>query len=110
PSAGNPVGGTVVRIVGDHFTEATEVKFGGIPAMRTLQSHDVLVAVAPIHAVGVVDVEVSNGRRSSRLEKSFHYEAEGPVVIKLDPEQGPAPPGGRGCGAQPHFPPAAPAR
>lgn len=88
PAAGNPAGGTVVRIVGDNFTDATSVKFGGVPAMRSFQSREVLVAVAPAHAVGTVDVEVVNGRRVSRLDKGFRYESDGPYVLKIDPEEG----------------------
>lgn len=90
PPAGNPAGGTVVRILGDNFNDATQVKFGGVTAMRSLESREALVAVAPAHGVGVVDVEVSNGRRNSHLEKGFRYEAEGPVIIKVDPDRGPA--------------------
>ena len=90
PSAGNPAGGTVVTIVGDNFTEATSVKFGGVPAMRSLQSRETLVAVAPPHSAGAVDVEVTNGRRSAKLERAFHYETEGPVIFKLEPEEGPS--------------------
>lgn len=90
PVAGNPAGGTVVRIVGDNFSDSTAVKFGGVPAMRSFESIGVLVAIAPVHAVGAVDVEVSNGKRASRLEKAFRYENEGPYIMKIDPEQGPA--------------------
>ena len=90
PDSGNPAGGTVVRILGDHFNDSTAVKFGGVPAMRNFQSREVLVAVAPAHTAGVVDVEVSNGRRSTRLDHAFRYESEGPVVLKVDPDQGPA--------------------
>lgn len=95
PTSGSPAGGTVVTILGENFNESTAVKFGGIPAMRSLQSRDVLVAVAPVHVIGSVDVEVTNGRRSARLEKAFRYEGEGPVVIKVDPEEGPARGGSR---------------
>ena len=38
PAAGTPAGGTVVTIVGDNFNESTSVKFGGVPAMRSLQT------------------------------------------------------------------------
>lgn len=47
------------------------------------------MAISPVHAVGSVDVEVSNGKRSSRLDKAFRYENEGPYVVKIDPEEGP---------------------
>lgn len=90
PDNGGPAGGTSVRIVGENFTESTSVKFGGVPAMRNLQSKEVLIAVAPAHSPAVVDVEVSNGKKTARLTKAFRYEAEGPTITQLDPETGPA--------------------
>jgi hypothetical protein len=89
PDTGTPAGGTSVRIVGENFTESTSVKFGGVPAMRNLQSKEVLIAVAPAHAPAVVDVEVSNGKKTARLTKAFRYESEGPVISELDPDRGP---------------------
>ena len=50
PGQEAPAGGTSVRISGENFTESTSVKFGGVPAMRSLQSSEVLIAVAPAHA------------------------------------------------------------
>lgn len=90
PDSGAPAGGTSVRIVGENFTESTSVKFGGVPAMRNLQSKEVLIAVAPAHSPAVVDVEVSNGKKIARLTKAFRYEAEGPTITQLDPDSGPA--------------------
>ncbi|MCI0417545.1 IPT/TIG domain-containing protein [bacterium] len=90
PDSGGPGGGTAVRIVGENFTESTSVKFGGVPAMRNLQSKEVLIAVAPAHAPAVVDVEVSNGKKTARLVKAFRYELEGPVISALDPDKGPS--------------------
>lgn len=90
PDSGTPAGGTSVRIVGENFTESTSVKFGGVPAMRNLQSKEVLIAVAPAHAPAVVDVEVSNGKKTARLTKAFKYESEGPVITQLDPDSGPS--------------------
>jgi hypothetical protein len=90
PPSGSPAGGTSVRIAGENFTESTSVKFGGVPAMRSLQSSEVLVAVAPAHAPATVDIEVSNGKRNAKLANAFRYELEGPVITKLDPDRGPA--------------------
>ena len=90
PDSGTPAGGTSVRIVGENFTESTSVKFGGVPAMRNLQSKEVLIAVAPAHVPAVVDVEVSNGKKIARLTKAFKYESEGPVITQLDPDSGPS--------------------
>lgn len=89
PKSGNPMGGTIVTIVGENFDDSTSVKFGGIPAMRTRQSREVLIATVPAHPAGVVDVEVKNGKKSARLENAFRYDAESPVIMGIDPSSGP---------------------
>jgi hypothetical protein len=88
PKTGNPSGGTVVTIQGKNFDEATVVKFGGLPALRTRQSSEVLIAVAPQHAPGPVDVEVSNGKQSVKEEKAFRYDWESPAIAGLAPASG----------------------
>lgn len=89
PKAGSPAGGTVVTIVGEHFNDSTAVKFGGVPAMRNRQSEEVLIAIAPPHAAGSVDIEVANGKKSARLDRVFRYEWESPVITRVDPDNGP---------------------
>lgn len=89
PKSGNPMGGTIVTILGENFDDSTSVKFGGIPAMRTRQSREVLIATAPAHAVGAVDVEVKNGKKSARIENAFRYDAESPVITDVEPSSGP---------------------
>lgn len=89
PESGSPSGGTVVTIAGENFTESTTVKFGGISAMRNLQSSDVLIAIAPPHSSGPVDVEVSNGKNRAGLRKAFTYASENPVIARVDPDNGP---------------------
>ena len=93
PVGGPPSGGTVVTIVGENFSDASVVKFGGVAAMRTRQSNEVLIAIAPQHSAGTVEVEVSNGRRGTTLGKAFTYAVGGPVVARLEPDTG-APAGG----------------
>ena len=90
PGSASPAGGTPVRISGENFTESTSVKFGGVPAMRSLQSSEVIIAVAPAHSAATVDIEVSNGKRSSKLANAFRYEVEGPVITRVDPDRAPA--------------------
>jgi len=90
PENGSPTGGTVVKIKGDHFSESTSVSFGGVPAMRTLQTPGILIAVAPPHSIGNVDVEVTNGKNSARLRRAFHYQQDSPTIQKLEPDSGPS--------------------
>ena len=90
PKTGDPRGGTIVTIAGENFSDSSAVRFGGIPALRSRQSEDVLVAVAPAHSEGPVDVEVINGKRKARLKLAFRYESQPPAILELDPENGPA--------------------
>jgi IPT/TIG domain len=89
PNSGAPSGGTVVTIAGENFNEATTIKFGGVSAMRNLQSSDVLIAIAPPHSPGTVDVEISNGKSRSGLRKAFTYASANPVIVRVDPDSGP---------------------
>ncbi len=88
PKMGNPAGGTVVTIHGKNFDESTVVKFGGMPALRTRQSSEVLIAVAPQHSPGSVDIEVSNGKQSDKSADAFRYDWENPQITGLDPNSG----------------------
>jgi len=90
PKAGDPMGGTIVTIAGENFSESSSVRFGGVPALRSRQSEDALVAVAPAHSEGPVDVEVLNGKRRARLKSAFRYESQAPFLLELDPENGPS--------------------
>jgi len=90
PKTGDPSGGTIVTIAGENFSESSAVRFGGIPALRSRQSDDVLVAVAPAHSEGTVDVEVLNGKRKAKLKLSFRYESQPPALLDLEPQNGPS--------------------
>ncbi|HUP70164.1 MAG TPA: kelch repeat-containing protein [Acidimicrobiales bacterium] len=61
PSGGTTSGGTEVRITGSGFFQPeTTVRFGELPATRlTVASDREIIAVAPAHPQGVVDVTVS---------------------------------------------------
>jgi IPT/TIG domain len=89
PTSGSPSGGTRVTITGENFGQSTIVKFGGISAMRNLQSSDELVAIAPPHSPAVVDVEVSNGKSGSGLRRAFTYAADNPSITRVEPDVGP---------------------
>lgn len=89
PESGSPSGGTVVTIIGDNFDESTAVRFGGLPAMRTLQSRQTLIAIAPAHAAGSVAVEVINGKKTGKGQLRFSYEYNSPVLVSLEPDTGP---------------------
>jgi glucose/arabinose dehydrogenase len=60
PASGSTRGGAHVLITGTNFTSRTLVRFGLQPAAVTVQSSGALVAAAPPHSPGLVDVTVEN--------------------------------------------------
>jgi RHS repeat-associated protein len=90
PAGGARDGGTVVTIVGSHFTGATSVRFGTSPAEFSVLSDNAITATAPAGA-GVVDVAVTGPGGSSAPVPGdqFSYLA-GPAVTKVSPAVGPA--------------------
>lgn len=60
PVSGPTRGGQRVLITGTNFAGGSAVRFGAVPAAVTVQSSTALVAVAPAHAPGAVDVTVEN--------------------------------------------------
>lgn len=66
PVEGSTAGATEVTIIGSGFTTATNVQFGTTPASSfTVTSPTTIVAVAPPHPAGIVDVRVVNPGGSS---------------------------------------------
>lgn len=66
PSSGPSTGGTSVTITGTGFLAVTGVFFGGVPAASfKVESPIRLTAVSPPHAVGTVQVQVTNAAGSS---------------------------------------------
>jgi hypothetical protein len=82
--------GTPVTITGAGLASATAVRFGDTPATFTpLAAGGVtkLVATAPVHAVGVVDVTVTNESGTSTVSagSKFTYVPPAPSVGTLTP-------------------------
>ena len=76
PTSGSTRGGERVAISGTNFTSRTGVAFGVVPALVTVQSSTLLVAVAPPHPPGLVDVTVVNpGVTPAVREQAFGYVA-----------------------------------
>ena len=60
PASGPGLGGTSVNIVGVDFGTPVTVHFGGIAATVSAQTATSITATAPPHALGAVDVVVTN--------------------------------------------------
>jgi hypothetical protein len=76
PNAGPADGGTGVTIVGSRFTGVTGVTFGGAAATDVIAVDDGLVlATAPAHAAGVVDVAVTTPAGTATATGAYTYAA-----------------------------------
>jgi hypothetical protein len=76
PPDGPATGGTSVKITGSGFAQGDTVRFDNLDATNVVVgSPTQLTATTPVHAAGVVDVEVSNaaGNKVVTLPKSFTY-------------------------------------
>jgi putative cell wall-binding protein len=91
PNAGPLGGNTSVAIVGSGFTGTTGVTVGGTAATNVIFVDDThLTATTPAHAVGTVDVIVTNGTGPSvsAVGDQFTYTVA-PVVTSISPTAGP---------------------
>jgi subtilisin family serine protease len=76
PAAGRAAGGTQVTVTGSGFTGATAVKFGATAATSfSVQSDTQILATAPAHAAGPVNVKVTNpaGTSTTNPGTAFTY-------------------------------------
>ena len=84
PSVGATSGATKVTISGIGFQTGATVSFGGTVTSANLASASQIVAEAPAHAAGTVDVVVTNpDGQSSRLTASYTYAVEVPAALTL---------------------------
>jgi hypothetical protein len=93
PATGLAIGNTIVTITGTNFTASgMTVRFDGVVALHSFVDSTTVVAVAPPHSAGVVDVSVTTpgGTSPNTAADDFTYTgASGPVVSSLSPASGP---------------------
>jgi IPT/TIG domain len=91
PSAGPAAGGTAVTLAGEHFTNATRVDFGGVPAISfRIDSDEQITAIAPAGS-GTVGVTVTTPAGTSRVSRTDRYTfVPPPEVTGLSPSEGPS--------------------
>jgi len=93
-TSGTTAGGAVTTISGSHFTGATGVAFGSVPAVNfTVLSDGSITATAPAEAAATVDVTVTTYSGTSATSSSDHFtysNASLPTVSALSVSSGPA--------------------
>ena len=91
PSIGPRTGSTTVTLTGTHFTGTTGVEFGGVAGTGVIVQDDShLLVTTPAHAVGHVDVTVTNaaGGSTSTPADQFTFSPILPVVTAVSPATG----------------------
>jgi len=95
PNQGSELGNTPVKIIGDNFETNAGVTFGGVAATVTSVVDSIYIyALTPAHAVGVVDVTVTNPdtHLSNTLMGGYEYipviTCDAPVIARVNPDWG----------------------
>ncbi|HLJ95811.1 MAG TPA: IPT/TIG domain-containing protein, partial [Gemmataceae bacterium] len=80
PASGLNLGGYSVTLVGNHFSGATNVSFGGKSVSFSVDSdNQITVFSLPAHAAGMVDVTVTTPSGTSDLSPADQFTFLGPV-------------------------------
>ena len=90
PASGSTRGGTIVTLIGDHFTPETTVVFGAQSAAVTFINANTLRVKTPAAAAtGTVNVTASNASHRTTLTAAFNYILPTPpTVAVLSPNGG----------------------
>ncbi|MEO3875935.1 IPT/TIG domain-containing protein [Nonomuraea sp. B12E4] len=89
PNTGQETGGTIVTITGSGFTGATQVRFGTLSSVFTVNSGSNITATAPAAGAGPVLVTVTTPAGTSYPAPFCYSAVATPVVTDIDPGQGP---------------------
>lgn len=91
PARGTTAGGTAVTITGTGFQPNAAVTFGGTAATNVTVNGDgtQITATTPAHAVGKVDVVVTNpDGQHVTLTNGFEYVIPAPAITNISPNSG----------------------
>ena len=81
PNSGTTAGGTSVTLIGNNFSGATGVTFGGFSATTiVVVNATTITATTPAHAAGAVDVVVTTPGGTATLVTGYTYIALSPPV------------------------------
>ncbi len=91
PTSGTTAGGTSVTITGTGFLTSATVTLGGTaPTNVTVVSSTSITATTPAHALGAVNVVVTNtDGQSGTLTNGYTYVNPAPTVTAIAPNSGP---------------------
>jgi plastocyanin len=90
PTSGSNAGGTAVTITGTGFLSGATVKFGATSATNVNVTSTSITATTPAHAIGKVDVVVTNSdSQSATLTQGFTYALPAPTITNISPATGP---------------------
>lgn len=91
PATGSKAGGDSVTITGTNFYGTPSVTFGGTTATNvTLVNSTTLTAITPTHAIGQVNVVVTNpDSQNTTLTNGFTYTESSPTISNISPVNGP---------------------
>jgi hypothetical protein len=74
PAVGTVAGGTAVTVVGDHFTDVTDVEIDGLPVTSlVIVDDETITFVTPAHAQGAVDVVLFSPNGNTTVTDGFDY-------------------------------------
>ena len=75
PNIGPSTGQSEITIIGQGFSETTDVRFGGLPALGiTVESTQVLKVLTPAHPPEVVDVSIRDPAGAVLLEDAYTFQ------------------------------------
>jgi hypothetical protein len=91
PAVGSTVGGEVVRVTGDNFTETTRIRLAEVTAVSRLVSSKLVDIEVPARSLpGVVAIEAVDAGVTVRVEGAFTYVSpKVPKIASLEPLSGP---------------------
>ena len=86
PAKATLSGGTLITIFGSDFDESAVVRIDGVESLRLRENENRIIAIAPAHEAGKVDIEVENpGKRSATMKSALEYSMPPPVLLSLIP-------------------------
>jgi hypothetical protein len=88
PSEGLDTGGYTVTLTGKRFNTVTDVKFGSISAVYTINSPSSITATVPAHSIGDITITATNAIGTSNQIGFTYIDSTPSYSISSDPASG----------------------